>query len=487
MSDFPISLRVLYRKIVLKKQSKEFNSALYSLPTADELREKLANGLGCEARQLLLSLFDEDTFVEVGAYTKRGFSDFFSTEKADEFEGVITGYGAIDGKLTFAFVEDASRMGGVIDERHATKIANIYDMAIKNGSPVVGVFNSTGADVFAGTTSLASYAKIMKCVSRASGIIPQIAYAEGNCIGTQCAIAAMFDFVIKNNNAHFYAANHDNQSKNAESFSVSFEGNKDECLLTIRSLISFLPENATVGADVLECTDNLNRTLGELDFGGEALSVISTIADNGVFLEVSKNVSPAVSCAFTTIGGVRCGVVANSFAKNEGRIDAQCARKIARFVTFCDSFAIPVVTLVDSLGLAHEEAERNHFADSLSDLAYAYATSDCPMVTVLMGHAIGGAFALLGSKALGADVVYVLDNAEVGALNAECGVAFAWDKYIDEETTREELIASWKANVSSPVAACASGEIDDIISTNELRARICSALLMLSSKGRFGF
>lgn len=471
-------------KIVLNKQS---ISALYALPSADELRQSLANGLGSEARQQLLALFDEETFVEVGAYTKRGFSDFFSTEKADEFEGVITGYGAIDGKLVFAFVEDASRMGGVIDERHATKIANIYDMAIKNGAPIVGVFNSTGADVFAGTTSLAAYAKIMKCVSRASGLIPQIAYADGNCIGTCCAIAAMFDFVVKNKDAHFYVANHDNQSKNAENFSVAYEGTKEECLTTIRSLISFLPDNASVGADVLECSDNLNRTLGELDFGGEALAVISTIADNGVFMEVCKNASDAVSCAFTTIGGVKCGVVASSFAKNEGRIDAQCARKIAKFVTFCDAFAIPVVTLVDSLGLAHEEAERNHFAEALSDLAYAYATSDCPMVTVLMGHAIGGAFALLGSKALGADVVYVLDNAEVGALNAECGVAFAWDKYITEEVTREELIAKWKANVSSPVAGCASGEIDDIISTNELRARICSALLMLSSKGRFGF
>ena len=134
---------------------KQSISALYALPSADELRQSLANGLGSEARQQLLALFDEDTFVEVGAYTKRGFSDFFSTEKADEFEGVITGYGAIDGKLVFAFVEDASRMGGVIDERHAKKIANIYDMAIKNGSPVVGVFNSNGADVFAGTTSLA--------------------------------------------------------------------------------------------------------------------------------------------------------------------------------------------------------------------------------------------------------------------------------------------------------------------------------------------
>lgn len=466
---------------------KHSKTALHSLPTAEQLRQALANGSGCEARQQLLALFDEGTFVEVGAYTKRAFSDFYATEKSDEFEGVITGYGAIDGKLVFVFAEDASRMGGVIDERHAKKIADIYDMAIKNGAPVVGVFNSTGADVFSGTTSLAAYARIMKCVSRASGLVPQIAFANGNCIGTACAIAAMFDFVIKQNGAHFYVANADNQSKKAENFTVSFEGELAECLGTIRNLISFLPENSGVGADVLECADNLNRTLGELDFCGEALSVISTVADNGVFFEVAKNVSEAVSCAFATIGGVKCGIVASSFAHNEGRIDAECAKKIAKFVTFCDAFSIPVVTFVDSNGLAHVEAEKEHFADSLSDLAYAYATSECPKVTILMGHAIGAAFALLGSKALGADVVYVLDNAEVGALAADCGVAFAWDRYINEDVSREDLIAEWKANVSSPVAACASGEIDDIISTNEMRARICSALLMLSSKGKFGF
>ena len=142
-----------------------------------------------------------------------------------------------------------------------------------------------------------------------------------------------------------------------------------------------------------------------------------------------------------------------------------------------------MVTLVDSLGLAIDSANEDLFAPELSKLAFAYANSTCPKVTVILGHAIGAAFVLLGSKSLGADIVYALDDSEIGALPADSGVAFAWDKYITEEKTREELIAEWKENVSSPVAAASSGEIDDIINTNELRARICSALLMLSAKG----
>ena len=152
-------------------------------------------------------------------------------------------------------------------------------------------------------------------------------------------------------------------------------------------------------------------------------------------------------------------------------------------IAFCDSFSIPVVTLVDSLGLAIDKVNEDLFAPELAKLAMAYATSTNPKVTVILGHAIGASFVLLGSKALGADLVYATDASEIGALNAESGVAFAWDKYITLEKTRAELIDEWKSSGSSPAVAAASGEIDDIISINELRARICSALLMLSAKG----
>lgn len=430
-------------------------------------------------------LFDVDTFVEVGAYTKRGFSDFLATEKTNEFEGVICGYGAIDGKLVFAFVEDASRMGGAIDDRHAKKITDLYNMAISNGAPVIGVFNSNGTDIFEGTAGLAAYGRIMSAVTRASGVIPQIAYVAGNCIGTCAAIASMFDIVVKNDGASLYVSSPAlTGEKDAQDAIVSFHGSEEQCAGYIIGLISLLPSNSSVGVQCVEIyTDNLNRKLGNLDFGGEALAIISVIADNSMFFELGHDYAPSATTALTTIGGVRCGVVATSYSKNEGRIDVCSARKIAKFVSFCDSFSIPVVTIADSLGLAINKKNEQMFAPELAKLAMAYASSSCPKITVIHGHAIGAAFVLLGSKSLGADLVYATEDSEIGALSAASGVAFAWDKYITEENTREELISEWRNSVSSPANAAASGEIDDIISINEMRARICSALLMLSAKG----
>ena len=455
------------------------------LPTAAELRATLANSESSDARAQINAIFDENTFVETGAFTKRNFSDFVNTEKSSELEGVITGYGAIEGKLAFAFIEDASRMGGAMDERHAKKIVDLYKLATSNGAPVIGVFNSNGADIFQGTGALAAYGRIMSAVNKASGVIPQIAYVAGKCIGTSAAIVSMFDIVVKDEAAALYVSSPALTGvAGAQDAIASFVAPADQCASYVRTLLTLLPSNSALGIQSSDiCTDNLNRMLGNLDFAGEALSAVSVIADNGVFLELSAGYAPVVSTVLTSIGGVKCGVVATSFSKDEGRITADAARKIAKFVNLCDSFSLPVVTLVDSYGLAIDGENETRFAPELAKLAVAYASATCPKVTVICGHAIGASFVLLGSKALGADLVYATDSSEIGALVAESGVAFAWDKYITEETTRESLVEDWKTSVSSPVCAASSGEIDDIISVNEMRARICSALLMLAAKG----
>ncbi len=465
--------------------NKYTNPEICTLPKASELREQLNASMNSSVREQIASLFDEATFVETGAFTKRGVSEFLVSEKANEFEGVITGYGAIDGKLVFAFAEDAARMGGAIDERHAKKIADLYSLAISNGASVIGIFNSNGTDIFGGTASLASYGRIMASVSRASGVIPQIAFIAGKCIGSAAAIASMFDFVVKENDAELYVSSPNlTGKKDAQDDILAFKGDQTACASYIRSLVSFLPDNSSVGTLVSDsCVDNLGRMLGDVNFADDAATAVSLISDNGIYYPVGANSSLPVFTVFSEIGGVKCGIVASSFSVNEGRIDSVAARKTAKFVNFCDSFSIPVVTLVDSLGLAIDKENENTFAPELARLAFAYAGATTPKVTVILGHAVGASFVLLGSKALGADLVYTLDNAEIGALSADSGVAFAWDKYITEENKRESLVAEWKANVSSPAYAAASGEIDDIISVNELRARICSALLMLASKG----
>lgn len=468
--------------------NKYINSKICSLPNAADLRATLIAGENAEVRNQLALLFDYNTFVETSAYTQRGFSDFIATEKSNEFEGVITGYGAIDGKLVFAFAEDATRMGGAIDERHAKKITDLYRLAISNGAPVIGIFNSNGTDIFEGTAGLAAYGRILKAVNEASGIIPQIALVTGKCIGTAATIAASFDFIVKCDGADFYVSSPALTGvKNAQDSILAYAGDLTACAGFVKSLVTFLPDNADTGIQVSDSADNLNRMLGDLDFCDSALSAISVIVDNGVFVNIGADYAKGVSTVFATVGGVKCGIVANSYMENCGKIDAAAAKKIARFVNFCDAFSLPVVTLVDSLGIAIDKENEDTFAPELARLASAYAISNVPKVTVILGHAIGASFVLLGSKALGADLVYSLDTAEIGALSAESGVAFAWDKYISEEKTRAELISEWKATLSSPIKAAASGEIDDIIGTNELRARICSALLMLSAKGKFTF
>ena len=461
------------------------NSVFCQFPTVAELRTALEASEGSDVRKQITALFDENTFIETSAYTTRGYSEFLSTEKAREFEGVICGYGAIDGKLTFAFAEDAERMGGAIDERHAKKICDLYKMAIENGAPVIGIFNSNGVDIFEGTAGLAAYGRIMSAVSNASGIIPQIAYITGKCIGTCAAIASMLDIVVKERGASFYVSSPVlTEREGAQDAVISYSADFEQCARYIRSLISFLPQNSSVGIQKSEvCADNLNRKLGDVDLSESATTAISLICDNGIYNELSRDFAKVAVTAFTTIGGVKCGIVATSFDENQGRLTRDATKKISRFVNFCDSFSIPIVTLVDSLGLAIDGDNETNFAPEIGRLAFAYASSRTPKVTVILGHAIGAAFVLLGSKSLGADIVYSLDSAEIGAMSATSGVAFAWEKHITEETTRESLIENWKSSVSSPTHAAESGEIDDIISTNEVRARICAALMMLSCKG----
>lgn len=488
--------RIFSRKILRKERfsleenrkfglDKYTRPAICGLPTADELRAALKAGESAEVREQLAMLFDEATFIEISAYAKRGFSDFIATEKSNEFEGVVCGYGAIDGKLVFAFAEDGSRMGGVIDERHAKKIADLYSLAMKNGAPVIGIFNSNGTDIFAGTAGLAAYGRIMACVSEASGAIPQIAFVSGKCIGLSAAIAAMFDIIVKADGAKLYVGSPDLTGvNNAQDMIVSYTASAEQCAGYIRNVVSFLPSNSDMGISSDNASDNINRMLGELDFAGDARSLISVISDNGVFTEISADFAPAAVTAFATVAGVRCGIVANAYSVNDGRIDAPTARKISRFVDLCDAFNLPIVTVVDSLGLAlDKDNENNYFAAELGRLAHAYVTATVPKITVINGHAIGASFVLLGSKSLGADLVYATYSSEICALSADSGVAFAWDKYITLEKSREELVQEWKNSVSSPARAAESGEIDDIISVNEMRARICSALLMLSEKG----
>ena len=225
--------------MVLKKKSNK--TALGGLPTAEELRQALKNATSTPARAALNALFDEGTFVETAAYTKRSFHDCATAGQDDEFEGVITGYGAVDGALVFAFAQDEARMKGAMDEKHASKILALYELAMKKGAPVVGMFASSGAFVEEGVSALAAYGKLLRTVTDAYGAITQVAYILGNCSGTSAAIAASFDFVVKNTDAAYYVVSPELGGKAISGDVISFEGKEEECIQHIRALLSYLP------------------------------------------------------------------------------------------------------------------------------------------------------------------------------------------------------------------------------------------------------
>lgn len=444
------------------------------------------------ARSRIETLFDEGTFVEIGAYVRRKSYE-------NEFEGVICGYGAINGKLTFAFSQDSSRMKGAFDELHAKKIANLYSAAIKNGAPVVGIFDSHGAIVYDGVSALAGYGLLMKCVSDASGIIPQIAVIPGVCAGSAATVSAMFDAVITVSektsvyvNSPFLLGDKTATAEYAAEnglAAVVAEG-EAEAYAKAREIISILPSNNAEGAPEVATNDDLNRRVDVEGIVGadkyDMKDVLGLIGDGCKFTELYSSFAPEIIVGFTSFGGIVCGVVANQPSEVGGALTAKAARKAAKFVSMCDSFGIPVVTLVDSIGLDISEASFNApYASELARLAMAYTSSENAKVTVVLGKAYGAAYTLMGSKSVGADIAFALSGAAISVLPPESAVAFVWNDKVggsDPKAAREELEEQWKEMCASPVDAAEKGEIDDIIESAELRQRICAAVSMLAAK-----
>ena len=467
-------------------EAKENKGEISALPTVEELRAALAKTQSSSIRGILSALFDEATFSELGVYTKRHFSEFSDGDDTLDLEGVIYGYGAIDGRLAYAFGQDLSRKEGAMDERHAEKILSLYRQAIKNNAPVIGIFNSIGADIFDGVSALAGYGRIMKSVAEASGKIPQIAIVAGECTGTLAPLASMFDFMIGVRGAAFYVNNTgDEQEEQDWPLSTAAMIAKDGITAAqdTRLLRSYLPSHAGEGVVRLSPTDSLNRMLGDPDFGGNLGYAVRAMADNGIYQEITAGYAPDMLTAFAMIGGIRCGVLGNRLLDAQAKLGSKEAKKAARFISFCDAFHLPVITFVDAAGLAEENEDGGLYASALASLSFAYAKAEVPKVTIILGSAIGGAFVLMGSKAMGADVVYALDTAEIGPMTTEASVAFVWNDKITLETGRDELEAVWRSSLSSPVSAAFRGEVDDIISLDEMRQKVVSALYMLADKG----
>ena len=428
----------------------------------------------------IAALFDAGTFVETGAFMKRG----------DDLTGVVCGYGAVNGKLVYAFAQDSDRKKGAIDALQAEKIAMLYGMAQKNGAPVVGMFDSVGATVADGAAVLSAYGKLLKVVSDASGVVPQIAIINGVCAGMAATVAAMFDVVVTVKdqselyvNAPFLAGKEIGTTEYTAQNGLATIAAEDEgdAIAKAVKLVSMLPSNCEEGVAIEDITDDINRTVAVEGLAGKDL--INALCDANTFVALGEAYATEMITGLAVFGGVTCGVVANDASVNGGVITCEGAKKAAKLVGFCDSYSIPVITLVDSIGVATgAEAEGAPLAAQLGKLAMAYATANTAKIGVVCGKAYGAAFTLMGSKALGADMVYALPTSEISVMAPASAVAFLWNDKITEEVTRADLVEKWTKECASPEAAAADGSIDDVVATAELRQRICAAVYMLMMK-----
>ena len=437
---------------------------------------KLAKDGKLSAASRMAALFDEGTFVEIGAYVGRKTTDLDSASD-DAFEPVVTGYGAIGGTLAFAFSQDFARLSGALGEMHAKKIAKIYEMAIVAEAPIIGVFDSAGAKVLEGVDALAAYGSVISCA--ASAEIPQIAIVAGPCTGHAAVIAELFDFVIAaKSTGKLYVTAAGEKTGGAEDLAKNgiaalVAENDAEALGMARNLVKYFEGDILTG-------DEINRLVPEVVVGEDydVHAVIENVFDAGSFTEFYAEKAKAMVCGLASMNGHVVAVVANNPAFKGGFICGGAADKAASFIEKCEAQDIPVVTLVDSCGVAASaEAEAKGLAGKLANLAKAYALALVPKVTVVLGRAYGAAYTVMGAKALGTDVCLALESAKISAMEPKAAVSFLG--LVDDESKHAEIADKWAETNATPVAAAKGGHIDDIISADELRMRIAAALEML--------
>ena len=418
----------------------------------------------------LSCLFDNGNYTEIGAHITR-------CSGSDTPEGVICGYGPVDGRLVFAFCQDSASLGGAFDSRSAKKIGNLYELALKSGAPVVGIFGCGGSVITEGASLLSGLGKLFSCISLASGEIPQIALVNGACTGSLAVAASMFDLTVavKSSELSFgssFATGASNLA--AESGVAAIEAESEaEAYGKLRALVAALPDSADCGPAFADETD-LNRPTGVTNLKDE-MALIAAISDDASFIRLYEKLGGGITVGFAPVAGRYVGIVAAY-----GEISAVGARKGAEFVSFCSTFGISVITLIDSEGFeVSEKAEKEGIALAIAELAGAYRTCSGARLSAVVGSACGAVLPVLGTREGAADVSFALDSAIIAPMTPAKTVAFLMNDKITAEKSREELEAEWAATEASALKAASDGDIDFIVTAEELRPRLCSALLML--------
>ena len=458
------------------------------------------------ASRRIATLLDEGSFVEIGGAVTARSTTFNLQEKAAPSDGVITGYGVIDGNLVYVYSQDADVLGGALGEMHAKKIARIYDMAMKMGAPVIGLIDCAGLRLQEATDALEAFGSLYHKQALASGVIPQVTAIFGMCGGGLAVVPGLTDFTFMeakdgklfvnspnalegNEISKCNTASAEYQSKTAGL--VDGIGTEDEILGKIRELVTYLPSNCEDTDSYMECTDDLNRVCAELaNCAGDTAIALSQIADNGEFFETKADYAKDMVCGFIKLNGSTVGAVANrtEIYDAEGNLtetmdavlSARGARKAADFVKFCDAFNIPVLTLTNVTGFKATKCSEANMAKAVAELTYAFADATVPKVNVIVGKAYGSAYLAMNSKSIGADMVYAWPNAEIGMMDAKLAAKIM---YADSDAaTINEKAAEYATLQSSVESAARRGYVDTIIEAEDTRKYVIGAFEMLYTK-----
>lgn len=465
------------------------------------------------ARERIQLLMDEGSFEEVGMLVTHRSRDFGMDKEVYMGDGVVTGYGTINGRLVYVFSQDFTVFGGSLSETHAEKICKIMDLAVQNGAPVIGLNDSGGARIQEGVVSLGGYADIFHRNVKASGVVPQLSAIMGPCAGGAVYSPAITDFILMVEHTSYMFVTGPNVVKTVTHETVTSEelggaqthatksgvthfacANEVACIENIKQLLSYMPQNCEEDPPVYnyEHVDEKRPVLNNIipenpNQPYDMREVIEQITDSDSFLEVHKNYAENILVGFARIGGRSIGIVANQPASLAGVLDIESSKKGARFVRFCDAFNIPLLVLVDVPGfLPGTDQEWHGIITNGAKLLYALSEATVPKVTVITRKAYGGAYDVMNSKHIGADLNYAWPTAEIAVMGAKGAAEIIFKKEISEAEDRD---AKWKEKeleymekFANPYGAAARGYIDEVILPEATREKLMRAYKMLENK-----
>lgn len=466
------------------------------------------------ARERLDLLLDKGSFRETGGFVTHRTHDFGLEKRKYLSDSVVTGWGTVEGRLTYVFSQDFTVFGGSLGEVHAEKIVKIMEMAMKNGAPVIGINDSGGARIQEGVVSLGGYADIFLRNTMASGVIPQISAIMGPSAGGAVYSPALTDFIFMVRKSSYMFVTGPDVVRSVTHEDVDLEElggadvhagisgvahytaeNEADLLYMIRLLLSYLPQNNMEDPPFVPSTDDRLRTDAALDSivpddptkPYDIRDVVYRVVDDGTFLEIHESYAPNIVVGFARLGGHSVGFVANQPAVLAGVLDINASIKAARFVRFCDAFNVPLITLVDVPGfLPGTEQEHGGIIRAGAKLLYAYCEATVPKVTVITRKAYGGAYCVMNSKHIRSDLNLAWPTAEIAVMGPEAAVGIIFRKElaeaVDPDTRKAELVKDYRAKFAHPYVSASRGYIDDVIEPRFTRPRLINALEMLANK-----